>query len=546
MQNFKHLAWLFFILFGCQSSTANDSTIIFFSDTIETEFNECKPNCFNRECGPDDCAGSCGDCSGSDKCVNGICKEIKCKPNCSGKECGPDGCSGNCGACSIDSYCSNGECVVSNDGPYCGMSRQDTCVGNVVKECYDDKLYEIDCEELGTTCGYVDEEWGYDCLDCGNVPTAGICEGNLLITCILEKNVQGWTDCNLNGSICGWDKTNEKYDCLLPTSKFGESCEGVSCEEGLLCIDWTNKGSSITCTKFCETDAECPNSCCGQYAVEDKKICTDLYLAITKNKCYQTDYGESCANNVVCKNGLNCFDWTPSGGAITCGKYCQNDNECYPTCCGPYNVEGKNVCTPLEMSSICPVPCTPNCAGKECGNDGCGEQCGSCGIYGCLNGKCVKEFIDLGNGTIKTPWTTGDFGTNLIWQKNPSEKIYHNIMEAATYCNTLKLAGVADWQLPSYTELASLLLSEVQGKCYIPLVFQVPDPALPGCDICSPACDWFWSASFDGNCPNPPKFPLAAMIAINFSVGYSATNCCGPCYSDRVRCVRYENVKPLN
>ncbi len=34
--------------------------------------------------------------------------------------------------------------------------------------------------------------------------------------------------------------------------------------------------------------------------------------------------------------------------------------------------------------------CTPNCAGKECGDDGCGGSCGKCGEHqGCKDGKCV-------------------------------------------------------------------------------------------------------------------------------------------------------------
>jgi len=208
-------------------------------------------------------------------------------------------------------------------------------------------------------------------------------------------------------------------------------------------------------------------------------------------------------------------------------------------------VEDKKVCTPAFLaSSVCPVPCTPNCSGKECGDDGCGGQCGNCGVYGCLKGKCVSEFIDLGDGTIKAPGTKGEYGTNLIWQKYPSEKIYSTNVEAGDYCATLKLAGKDDWFLPSFEELNSLLLSQPMGKCYIHPVFQVPDPNWPEG---SSACDWFWSSSPDNNyCPQLPEFPIMATLVINFGEGYTGTNCCANvCYSDRVRCVRYEFTNPL-
>jgi hypothetical protein len=40
------------------------------------------------------------------------------------------------------------------------------------------------------------------------------------------------------------------------------------------------------------------------------------------------------------------------------------------------------------------VPCTPNCAGKNCGTDGCGGSCGTCsGNSTCENGQCSSTCI---------------------------------------------------------------------------------------------------------------------------------------------------------
>ena len=35
--------------------------------------------------------------------------------------------------------------------------------------------------------------------------------------------------------------------------------------------------------------------------------------------------------------------------------------------------------------------CTPNCTGKNCGDDGCGGSCGSCESGECENGKCTAK-----------------------------------------------------------------------------------------------------------------------------------------------------------
>ncbi len=132
----------------------------------EAGFYDCIPictaDCSGKECGDDGCGGSCGTCSGGDKCVNGKCscapkscagscdqpkicgfmadgcgqmvfgkvgddgcggdccdcKCPDCSPNCDGKECGDDGCGGSCGSCTAPETCNDdGWCSCS---PACG------------------------------------------------------------------------------------------------------------------------------------------------------------------------------------------------------------------------------------------------------------------------------------------------------------------------------------------------------------------------------------------------------------------------------------------
>ena len=55
----------------------------------------CVPDCWAKDCGPDGCGGSCGECAQEGfACVEGFCQ---CPQECDGKNCGPDGCGGLCG-----------------------------------------------------------------------------------------------------------------------------------------------------------------------------------------------------------------------------------------------------------------------------------------------------------------------------------------------------------------------------------------------------------------------------------------------------------------
>lgn len=95
---------------GCYCGNCSDGydCVNFF---CQESGSEC--SCQDRECGPDGCGGTCGYCSGLDKCVAGRCE---CEPDCSGKQCGSDGCGGICGECSDNATCdSNGQCVIDDD-----------------------------------------------------------------------------------------------------------------------------------------------------------------------------------------------------------------------------------------------------------------------------------------------------------------------------------------------------------------------------------------------------------------------------------------------
>jgi hypothetical protein len=97
----------------------------------------CTPSCYGKECGPDGCGGSCGECGEYDTCLpTWICQP--CAPACAGKACGPDGCGGICGECAEGLFCQyNGtcsECELQCEGKDCGP---DGC-GGICGECAND------------------------------------------------------------------------------------------------------------------------------------------------------------------------------------------------------------------------------------------------------------------------------------------------------------------------------------------------------------------------------------------------------------------------
>jgi hypothetical protein len=101
----------------------------------------------------------------------------------------------------------------------------------------------------------------------------------------------------------------------------------------------------------------------------------------------------------VCVLDLNCcaFGWDATCvaevtllGCGSCGGGCQPNcagKQCGSDGCGGTCGQcfGNNIC----QNGICVPNCTPNCAGKQCGDDGCGGMCGSCQVnYACVAGIC--------------------------------------------------------------------------------------------------------------------------------------------------------------
>jgi len=89
----------------------------------------------------------------------------QCEPQCSGRECGPDQCGGTCGDCRADQVCSTG----GRCGAPCGtVGEAGICDQEVLKFCHQGILIAYDCAAHGLHCewdptGNSGKGW-YDCL----------------------------------------------------------------------------------------------------------------------------------------------------------------------------------------------------------------------------------------------------------------------------------------------------------------------------------------------------------------------------------------------
>ncbi|NUN14069.1 MAG: hypothetical protein HUU55_10595 [Myxococcales bacterium] len=96
-------------------------------------------------------------------------------------------------------------------------------------------------------------------------------------------------------------------------------------------------------------------------------------------------FGQQICNGGKCEVGGECGNATCED---TVGETCAN---CPADCI----CDDVSVC--LEEGC-----CTPDCAGKECGNNGCGGTCGACsGALSCNNGLCLLAGGSCGNGTCE-------------------------------------------------------------------------------------------------------------------------------------------------
>ena len=208
-------------------------------------------------------------------------------------------------------------------------------------------------------------------------------------------------------AIEGWAKPQA---CLVwDDDAAGGASEFVACVEAGLC------GASFTWARPPDSEDEVwlfPSTCMptGWMVVDEAPCC---HPDCEGKECGDDGCGGTCGEcpyGTVCASGGNCADCMETLGLEGgLGTPCEDGTDCifYDFCVALDGSDDK-ICTcscqdecpaPFECVAVahwfpdvffgCFPPCEPDCAGKECGDDGCGGSCGGCGEEEqCLDGQC--------------------------------------------------------------------------------------------------------------------------------------------------------------
>lgn len=240
---------------------------------------------------------------------------------------------------------------------------------------------------------------------------------------------------------CNGKAPGENNGCGPLCGGSGAVCSpSAPCGGGLGC----NDGTCVSCPTPCTTVAcGTPDACgvtCG---------------------CGTQDPGGPCFNDNDCGGGLHCMSGTCGGGPVQTG--CANDADCEPGYSCALGVgeqfglpAATNVCWPLKCNDkdpslpgcgvgddpscgTCPA-CTASCGSKECGGDGCGGTCGTCGAGLTCNpaGRCVDKI------------TTGEFATSGHFDGFPVPLDEGDTAEVGSLPGTLRVSnrGAVEYRIP--------------------------------------------------------------------------------------------------
>ncbi len=157
--------------------------------------------------------------------------------------------------------------------------------------------------------------------------------------------------------------TTENHCCGLDTdcSGFGDACLGGKCVDKCLAGCMGRECGPNPCGGSCGT---CPN---GGQCQPNGMCCVPQCLG---KECGDDGCGGtcgSCGTNESCQSG----NYGCNQGSVECGTSCCNAGSvCFDGAC-----------------------CKPMCDGMQCGDDGCGSVCGTCGsLEQCLFGTCECDW----------------------------------------------------------------------------------------------------------------------------------------------------------
>ncbi len=400
-----------------------------------------------------------GVCPTGQRCEDGLCFG-ECIPLCDGKECGPSNCPGlDCGICPPDLLCSDdGRCFSKECAPgerVCLEGGVVTCMDNgewsdpkpcaADETCQDGKCVEVvmvcqpgfsKCQgNFVVTCNADGSAWGpaVACPDnavcqdgfCKAIPPVcepgqRLCAGELAFIVCLEDG-KSWSqekkcppatlcndgECVPNPTICQPGSLKCDGMVVVRCRNDGMAWEDYqACPPGTQCLSGACKPLTLkSCANVlaCFEQAPCElpfaegcfPQCFENAEPEAFEISMMLYECVFK-MCGSWAPKKQCYKNAL---SGQCYDYyfKCTGGCMPqcAGKECGDDG-CGGSC--GFCDEG-SACLP---NGTCQGSCVPNCFNKDCGPDGCGSSCGTCPFGSSCNssGICVQSCVPNCTGKV--------------------------------------------------------------------------------------------------------------------------------------------------
>ncbi|MFT7622351.1 MAG: hypothetical protein ACI9WU_001524, partial [Myxococcota bacterium] len=315
-----------------------------------------------------------------------------CQATCDGLSCGQNACGEPCGTCRPGSVCEENQCTCAEKLPtafaggkpgasfdQCGdVGPAGRCDGHILKKCVDGELTTTPCSQFGLACGWdqglMAYEGGFACVEtqtlCPDIPDSGRCDDQVLRWCDEATGEIQTVDCAAEGTFCGWTGS---FFCCHEQDACAPLCQGKSCGDDSCGGDCGDCGTGEACSPNGQCFPEEPPEV--ECSADSKGSCNGSILTYEANDCcVETD----CRLAFASEPGLNQVG-----------------------VCGLDTETGNNTC----------VACNPSCINKQCGDDGCGDDCGACKYGGACrpDGTCedVEKPFCVGKSG-GTPCNDGD------------------------------------------------------------------------------------------------------------------------------------------
>jgi len=138
---------------------------------------------------------------------------VYCVPDCAEKECGGDGCDGSCGECTGTEVCVDASCIPD---PCDGIDFFGCCDGEILRWCQDNEPFEKDCTQMTGACGWSEKGGEYNCGTDGGEDPGGEhlrpCPGSCVPDC--GERVCGDDGCEGSCGVCDDGVICEDGSCV--------------------------------------------------------------------------------------------------------------------------------------------------------------------------------------------------------------------------------------------------------------------------------------------------------------------------------------------